>query len=378
MGSEGTEKIRVMLTITDLSIGGIEMFNLNLAKYLDKSRFEVTLVCWQGGGPLIDKLGKRDFSLVVFGLPPWNVVGIIWRYFREIRKRHIQILHASPGTLQRVVAKVLNVPVIISSFHSQWEFGLLKILRYRILSKFSDCLVGVSRSVAEHTKRKYRVKDGKIRNIYNGIFPKDFELTSKKNLLKEELDLGKDVYLIGYLGRLYHEKGADILIQSAPKVIQRIGDVHFIIVGDGPERVGLKRLTQDLGISKNVHFLGYRQDTPRILSALDIFTGPNRQAGFELVLAEAMSAGLPVVAFNVGAIPEVVVDEETGILVSPEDSEAFANAIIRLLGESRLRKKMGEAGRKRVEERFSVQKMAEEYGALYEELLAKKTGSTIS
>ena len=148
----------------------------------------------------------------------------------------------------------------------------------------------------------------------------------------------------------------------------------MVIVGDGPERADLERMAQELGIFKRVHFLGYRQDIPEILSALHVVAVPSRQAGFELILAEAMASGVVVVASRVGPIPEVIADGETGILVPPQDHEAFADAIIKLLGQPDRRKRMGEAGRARVRERFSIQRMVSETEALYERLVAEKMG----
>lgn len=374
MGTNQTQKIRVMLSITDLSIGGIELVNLNLARYLDKSRFEVTLVCWRGEGPLIERLRGQDFDLVVFGLPTWNFLGILWGYCREIRGRRIHILHANPGSFSRISAVVLKVPVIISSFHSQWRLGFVKLLLDRILSKFTDHFIGVSQAVAEHIKAQQKIRDDRIKVIYNGVIPEEYELRPRDISLKSELGLTDNARLVGFLGRLSFEKGADILIRAAPAILRKQRTAHLVVVGDGPERADLERMAQELGIFKRVHFLGYRQDIPEILSALDVVAVPSRQAGFELILAEAMASGVPVVASKVGPIPEVIADGETGLLVPPQDHEAFADAIIKLLGQPDRRKRMGEAGKKRVLEKFTVQKMVSQYEALYERLVAEKMG----
>lgn len=374
MGNGEIKKIRVMLTITDLSIGGIELVNLNLARHLDKSRFEVTLVCWRGEGPLIERLRGQNFDLVVFGLPPWNFLGILWRYCREIRGRRIHILHANPGSFARISAVALKVPVIISSFHSQWRLGFVKLLLDRILSKFTHYFIGVSQAVAEHTKAQQKIRDDRIKVIYNGIIPEEYELHPRDISLKSELGLAHNARLVGFLGRLSFEKGADILIRAAPAILRKQRTAHLVIVGDGPERADLERMAQELGVFKRVHFLGYRQNIPEILSALHVVAVPSRQAGFELILAEAMASGVAVVASRVGPIPEVIADGETGILVPPQDPEAFADAIIKLMGQPDRRKRMGEAGRARVRERFSIKRMVSETEALYERLVAEKMG----
>jgi glycosyltransferase involved in cell wall biosynthesis len=125
-------------------------------------------------------------------------------------------------------------------------------------------------------------------------------------------------------------------------------------------------------LSEDVIFTGIRQDVPNILGLLDVFVLPSLWEGLPIALLEAMAAGLPVVATAVGGTPEVVVEGETGFLVPPRDPEALAEAILRLLREPDLRRRMGEAGRKRVAEHFSVEQMVQKTEALYEHLLAEK------
>jgi len=374
MGASKGDKIRVMLAITDLSIGGIELVNLNLAKYLDKSKFAVTLVCWRGEGRLVDKLKEMDFNLEVFGLPAWAFIVIFIRFLLEIKRKKIDILHGNPGSYARLAGKLMNAPVIISSFHSQWQLGFGKALLDRIHSKYNDHFIAVSKSVREHIKHQQKLRDDNITVIYNGISIEPSYRDRNSAKLRRELGLSLTTPLVGFAGRLDYDKGVDILLQASKEILKKNHQVNIIIIGDGVERRNLERLASNLGISSQVHFTGFRDDIPHILSTINIFVAPARRAGFELTLTEAMASGVPIVATKCGAIPEVVADGETGILVPPEDPQAIAEAVIYLLKNPRLRKKMGSAGRKRVKEMFTVERMVAQYEELYERLLAEKTG----
>ncbi|PIU68061.1 MAG: glycosyltransferase family 1 protein, partial [Armatimonadetes bacterium CG07_land_8_20_14_0_80_40_9] len=147
-------------------------------------------------------------------------------------------------------------------------------------------------------------------------------------------------------------------------------NIKFLIVGDGPLREELKEQSKDLGIEDEVTFTGSRQDIPEIMAALDIFVLTSIKEHFGRVVIEAMACGKPVIATNSGAVPEIVEDKVTGILVPPEDSEKLAEAIIELLEDKEKAKEMGIAGRKRVEELFSIEKHTRQIEEVYLSLLS--------
>ena len=143
-----------------------------------------------------------------------------------------------------------------------------------------------------------------------------------------------------------------------------------MIVGDGPERERLERLAASLGIAQRVAFEGWQSDARDFLTTFDVFVLPSRFEGFPLVLLEAMLAGLPVVATDVGSVAEAVQDGETGLLVPPDDVQALNEALHTLLDDPDLRRKLGDAGRARALE-FSPARMAREFEALYAEVLGR-------
>jgi glycosyltransferase involved in cell wall biosynthesis len=148
--------------------------------------------------------------------------------------------------------------------------------------------------------------------------------------------------------------------------------MHVVIVGEGPERARLEAQAAHLGLAEQVHFVGHQQDVRPWLAAFDVCVLSSDWEGMSNAILEAMAAGLPVVATAVGGTPEVVVDGVTGFLVPPRDPQALADAILRLLRDPDLRRRMGEAGRAHVTEHFSVEQMVHKRERLYEELLKEK------
>lgn len=171
-----------------------------------------------------------------------------------------------------------------------------------------------------------------------------------------------------YIGRLANEKGAEFLIKAMPKINNKIPDAKLIIIGDGPEKDKLKRLMERLNIEKKVFFVD-RVDHGRVnywyKKSYLVVVPSIYSESFGLIGPEAMSTGRPVVASNIGGIPEWLENGKTGYLVKPGNSEAIGNSIIRLLKNPKLAKRMGENGRKKAEKNFNIKNYAEEIEKIY-------------
>lgn len=169
-----------------------------------------------------------------------------------------------------------------------------------------------------------------------------------------------DRKLLGCVGWLLPEKGQESLIRAMPLVLVRHPDCRLILAGDGPSRAHLEKLAADLGIAASVQFLGLVDDVATVYRSLDIFVFPSLAEPLGSSLLSAMSYGLPCVAIASGAVPEVIDNEKSGLLVNPPEPGAFADAVVRLLDDQALAVRLGTAARARVEDRFSVARMAHE------------------
>jgi glycosyltransferase involved in cell wall biosynthesis len=183
--------------------------------------------------------------------------------------------------------------------------------------------------------------------------------------LRRALGLGAEDVAIGSVGLLWRAKGQEHLLRA----LARLQDVVVFLVGSGADEKPLRDLAVDLGITGRVRFLGWRDDVRQLLQAVDLYVQPSLTEGLPLAVVEAGAAGLPIVASDVGGIPEIITHGANGLLVPPGDPQALAQAIQKLIEDPQMARRLGDAARQAAFERFSAEAMAERYMQLYERLL---------
>jgi glycosyltransferase involved in cell wall biosynthesis len=245
-----------------------------------------------------------------------------------------------------------------------------KTFLYGILDRL--ILRGYARVVAVSDEVRQRllksgVEANRVSMIRNGIDLRPFDRASA--VVKREL--GWDAYpIVGFAGRLSREKGADIFLDAAARVVAQCPDTKFVVAGDGPDRAELDALIDQLGIREPVRMLGRCIDMPALYASLDIMVSASRIEGLPIAILEGMASRLPLVATAVGEVPTVIQDGRTGVLVPAEDPDLLASAIIELLGDPARRERLGSAARQLVEDEFSAKRMTEDYLRVYEDAVA--------
>lgn len=227
----------------------------------------------------------------------------------------------------------------------------------------ADRIIAISRAVERFLVDVESAPSAKVVCIPYGIDADAFAASARPGVFRREIGTAEEP-LVGFIGRLVMQKGVDILLRAFAIVERRHAKARLVLAGDGPQRVALERLARSLGL-RRVSFLGWRADTANILADVDLLAMPSRWEGFGLVALEAMAFGKPVVAARVSALPEIVVPEETGLLVPPGDPEALADAILAILADPSRAAAMGLAGRDRVRREFTVERMAERTADAY-------------
>lgn len=217
------------------------------------------------------------------------------------------------------------------------------------------------------TLLKAGVSAKKIHLIGNGIDMRPFADATPS--LRTDGD-GEGALVVGWIGRLSNEKGADIFLRAAASVLAECPGTRFVVVGDGPDLALLNALIDDLNIRKSVSLVGRREDMPAVYASLDVMVSSSRQEGLPMAILEGMASGLPLVATAVGDVPTVVREGSTGFLVASEDVKSLAAGIVGLLRDPSLRRHLGSAARKLIAEEFSAERMAVNYLRVYENALA--------
>jgi glycosyltransferase involved in cell wall biosynthesis len=247
-----------------------------------------------------------------------------------------------------------------------------KLLVYNCLDAFivrgADRVVAVSEEICRKMKR-LGVREERLCVIDNGVNLNRSPANREPDSIKTSLGIKKDAKVIGTVGALTKEKGHVYLLKAVASVTKDSPEAVFLVVGDGKERSSLEKIGLELGIGNNVIFTGMRKDVPDILSILDVFVLPSLNEGLPMALLEAQAARVPTISTRVGAIPNVMEDGTTGILIPPKDPEAIARAINRVLSDRDTAIKMAEKGFEKVRDHFSSEIMASKYISLYNEVI---------
>ncbi len=367
------------LLFTSLSgemLGGGQRSLLLLLERIDRTKFRPFLVCPTEGG-LVEKAKKLDIETKIIrmgSLKTPNIfatAGTVFKLRRLIQKENIDLVHSdSPrqALYASLAARKTKTPLI---WHVRVSTAEKKSLD-RFLYSRSRKVIAVSRAAGLRFQ-DYDHAPEKLVVIPNGVDLNQFKPTLPDRKLREEMDIEEDSVLVGTLGQLIPGKGQDVLLKAAKRIAEQAPKVKYVIVGNGNTsyRNTLEVLSAGLGIKDKVMFTGYREDIPPIMSCLDIvvLASTTHLEGLSRVIIEAMACGKPVIATDAGGNPEAVEDARTGILVPPGDPDKLSRAILELAADANTRKRMGEAGRKRAEEQFSIEKNVTRIEKIYEEIL---------
>jgi glycosyltransferase involved in cell wall biosynthesis len=357
-------------------IGGLETVLSTIVLNLDKKKYNTSVWCLKEGGFLADKLLKRGVEVKVLNLPSSKNPAGIYKLYRLLKRHKFDLIHThaySAGTIGRISAFLAGVPVIISHNHSVYGYynKYYHFVEW-LLSYITDRIICVSEEVKRFTNNTQGINLKKLLIIYNGIENICAVTESRSSSLKKEFGIPINHSVVGTISHMEEHKGIKYLIKSASLLLQTRNDIRFLIIGEGSLKGVLKKLCVNLKIEKKVIFAGERIDILELLSIIDIFVLPSLREGLGLAILEAMGCGKPVIATNVGGIPEVIKNRENGILVSPKNPEALYRAMNELLDDGEKREKMGRIGKRVCDERFRANTMVEKIEDLYDFFINKK------
>ncbi|MEI8105462.1 MAG: glycosyltransferase [Actinomycetes bacterium] len=389
------EPIRILRLIARLNVGGPALHVSYLSKELGQIGYETKLVAGHVGGGegsmeyVAENLGVEPLYLPELQreVSPFLDASAVRRIRSLISEFRPHILHthtAKAGAVGRSAALLAGrarPPVIVHTYHGhvlRGYFGRVKTAAYvqveRRLAAASDALIAVSPEVRDDLVALRVAHPEKITVVRLGLDLSGRIQTGAgaRDEVRAELGIPDAQVLIGWVGRMTEIKCADDLLRGVAMLRASGVDAAVVLVGDGPLLGGLQALAAELGLADHTRFAGFRDDVGRIYAACDIVALTSANEGTPVSLIEALAAGRPVVATDVGGVSDVVSDGAFGFLVPAHDIAGLADRLGRLAADPELRRRFGEAGREHVLPRYAIPRLVGDIDHLYRELLARK------
>lgn len=371
-------KIKVLHILDSLGVGGMERVVIDVVNGLDQSRFDQAVCCvsrkgeaaWRlrDGAKLID-LGKGDRA---DHLAPLKIA-------RVIRGEAPDIIHAQSWSgVDATIAKLITGQArLVHSEHGRNypQIGV-ETLKSRIARRciyhLADAVFAVSNEIRDHYCRETGFPRDRMLVIPNGIDVRRIDEADASGA-REEFGIGADDFTIGTVARLDRTKDTITLARAFATfyLSQASPRLKLLVIGDGDQRAAIENFVTERGLNGAVIFTGPRHDVPRLLGAMNLFALSSLSEGMPITVLEAMVARLPVVATNVGALPEMVEEGVTGFLVKPKDEQAMAERFARLCSNRELARRLGQAARRKVEREYSLGAMLRSYAGLYLSVLKR-------
>lgn len=391
------DKIRVLTIISGLAVGeqsgGAERFGIELACHLDRERFE-PIVCgfWRWNRPSeqfwLKHLAAREiqvfwaaerpkkFDLRIYARGLQNILSRLKETPVHIIHSHFQLGSVTALLIRRALQAKGLVRTAHGAFRWEWSNTFVGWLCRQFFTQWVfpvgfDIEVGVSQHITQSLDRRLGalIAGKSARLIYNGIDPGRFQTANPSPEDRTALGLDQRTLVVGSVGRLTKQKGYTFLLEAVPKVIDKIPNIQFLIVGDGELRERLCQQIERLGLQGKVVLAGARNHIESIYGLFDLFVLPSLWEGLPTVILEAMASGVPVVATNIPGTRELIWPGQTGWLAQPQDPSDLANCILEALSSPATRAAVAQTALQELVPKFSLQYIADEYERLYWELV---------
>lgn len=393
MNKNLNRKIRVAHIVARMVTGGAEEDVLLIIEGLNKNKYEIDLIVGEEfRKDILNKINDKRFEIIQlkgltgklnFLYDPIIVIKLI----NLLKRNHYDIVHThltKTGILGRISARIAGVPIIFrglqgtafQTFNNKlldWALTLFE----KITSKFTDAYISVSDILSKEYLENGIGKKENYFTVYSGIDMDKFYYARKninhKNKLAE-LGISLNSFIIGNVSRLELSKGHMFLLDSFKKVINERKDypLKLLIVGDGYEKDNLINYSKKLNIEDKVIFTGYREDIEEIMAVMNIFVLTSLREGLPKVLVQAAAVGMPLIAFNVDGIPEIIKDGYNGFFVKPKDVHQIANRIIRYIDNEDLIISHSQQGREFVKGKWSIEDMVNKVDKIYQSFIKRK------
>ena len=383
--NEAHRKINLLIVASSLWIGGAETIIAHLAETIDRRKFNVTVCYLKERGHVGDLLVNAGIEVI--GVSESATAAVKYLTFKElmrvIRAKHIDVVHTHnvDGLADAAICKLLRPRLkFVHTFHfGNYPSRAWYLVRTsptirprlmwmeRLFASFADRLCAVGEMQRQQIRRVYRFREDSIQTIWNGV---PIRAGERDVSFRTRIGAG-DRILVGTIATLIEQKGLRGLLKVARQIADRHPDrVRFVIVGEGRLRPQLEALRRAFGLDDIVQFTGWIPNAAKVaLPSFDVFFQPSLWEAMSVVILEAMAAKKAIVATAVGENSQIIEDGTDGLLVQAQDIEGMVTALDRVIRDAALRRRLGEAAHRKVERRFTLERMARAYERIYTDLV---------
>jgi glycosyltransferase involved in cell wall biosynthesis len=378
------KKQHVLIATPVLLVGGTEIQTFSLAKVLIEAGCAATVCCYyEYDQSMVDRFEDAGARVLLMkyeraeGL--WYLAKRLHQLFKSMKPDVVHVQYVAPGLVPIIAAKLAGIKIVFATVHQPGSaYGWKAKMLLRTAARFCTAFFCVSRAVEESWFGSSKLFDPeemdvkrKHFTIYNAVDTDRIAKISRaadRRALRNSLGIG-DGPVVGIVARLRTEKGQAVLLNAMAEVIKRMPEARLLIVGVGPDRETFEKLAKDLNIAEQIIWVGQKSpdEIYQLYGVMDVVAVPSLFEGFGLSAAEAMAAGVPVVASRVGGLTEVVQDATSGYLVDVGDINELAQSLGELLRNPEKTRAMGQEGYRRVNQGFSFERFREAISAMYKE-----------
>ena len=366
-------KIRILHVAQ--AAGGVDRYIRMLLKYLDKEKFENILVCSQDFHEedyrdLVDSFEQVEMTRAI-GSSDLKAIKEVRALIKKYNPDIVYAHSSKAGAITRVADIGLKNHCIYNP-HG-WAFNMRctakKKAMYTAIEKiaapFCDKIICISDAEKQSALDKKICKEDKLQVIFNGVDIEAYENEVHGAVKRKDLNIPEDAFVVGMVGRISPQKAPDVFVKMAKHVKDEVPNAHFIIVGNGNQEDEIRKYAEDNDFSNSLHITGWVDNPMSYVELFDVACLLSRWEGFGLALPEYMMAGKPIVASRVDAIPNIIRNGENGLLVEVDDDIGTSKAVLRILREDGLRKKIVAQGLEDVHNRFNARRVSEEHSKLF-------------
>lgn len=366
-------KIRILHVAQ--AAGGVDRYIRMLLKYLDKEKFENILVCSQDFHEedyrdLVDSFEQVEMTRAIGGRDLKAIKGV-----RALIKKYNPDIVYAHSSKAGAIARAADIGLRNRCVYNPhgWAFNMRcsakKKAMYTAIEKiaapFCDKIICISDAEKQSALDKKICREDKLQVIFNGVDIESYENGVRDAIKRKDLNIPEDAFVVGMVGRMSPQKAPDVFVKMAKQVKDEVPNAHFIIVGNGNQEDEIRKYAEDNGFSNSLHITGWVDNPMSYVELFDVACLLSRWEGFGLALPEYMMAGKPIVASRVDAIPNIIRNGENGLLVEVDDDIGASKAVLRILREDGLRKKIVAQGLEDVHNRFNARRVSEEHSKLF-------------